>query len=109
MRLDQRAMSIASASRSRRSVVNTMSAASEDAVRSRAPIATPTVAVAERRGVVDTVAHHHRHRAFRSARTAATCQPGSGRHTPRPIRARWPLPARARAVPGEHDQSVETG
>lgn len=32
MRLDHRAMSIASASRSRRSVVNTMSAVSEDAV-----------------------------------------------------------------------------
>ena len=39
-------MSMASASRSSRSVVSTMSAASEDAVEPRAPIATPTVAAA---------------------------------------------------------------
>ena len=44
--LDQRAISIASASRSRRSVVSTMSAASDEAVAPRAPIATPTVAAA---------------------------------------------------------------
>ena len=56
---ERRAMPTTSASRSSRSTVMTMSAASEDAVAPRAPIATPDVRHGQRRRVVDAVADHH--------------------------------------------------
>ena len=51
-------MTTASPSRSSRSTVRTTSAASDDAVAPRAPMATPTSASGKRGGVVDAVADH---------------------------------------------------
>ena len=76
MRRDQRAMSIASARRSRRSVVNTMSAASEEAVAPRAPIATPTVAAANAGASLTPSPTITVTARSRSARTAATLSAG---------------------------------
>ena len=103
---DQRAMSIASASRSTRSVVNTMSAASEEAVAPRAPIATPTVAAASAGASLipsPTITVTAR---SRSARTAATLSAGAllGVHLVQ-SQHRGDLAGRLGAVAGEHHQS----
>ena len=103
-------MSIASASRSSRSVVNTMSAASEEAVAPRAPIATPTRGRGQRGGVVDAVADHHGHRAFPLGAHGGDLVGRAlvGVHLVQTQHG-GDLPRRVRAVAGEHDQSVEPG
>ena len=114
IRRARRAISIASARRSSRSVVSTTSAASEEAVAPRAPIATPTVAAASAgaslrpsptitvtarcpsaRTPATLLAGVCSARTSSSPRTFPTSRAGSGR-SPVSITSRWIPAARSR-------------
>ena len=90
--------------------MSTTSAASEEAVAPRAPIATPTVARGQRGGVVEAVADHHGDRALPLGAHARDLARGCllGAHLVEP--QHFPdLSGRFGPVPGEHHQALDTG